>query len=80
MLLLMIRPATTTLAEVPLADLSFLPGVFAAGLKRWLAMFHVHYMPKVPDAIVELGKSGRRTVEFESVARRYAYIASIEKN
>ena len=61
-------------------DQKDLPGVFAAGLKRWLAMFHVHYRPEVHDAIVDLGKSGRGTVEFESVARRYAYIASIQKN
>jgi S-adenosylmethionine-diacylgycerolhomoserine-N-methlytransferase len=61
-------------------DQKDLPGVFAAGLKRWLAMFHVHYRPEVHDAIVELGKSGRGEVEFESVARRYAYIASVQKN
>jgi len=61
-------------------DQKDLPGLFAAGLKRWLAMFHVHYRPEVHDAIVDLGKSGRGTVEFESVARRYAYIASIQKN
>ena len=61
-------------------DQKDLPGVFAAGLKRWLAMFHVHYRPEVHDAIVELGRSGRGEVEFESVARRYAYIASIKKN
>jgi S-adenosylmethionine-diacylgycerolhomoserine-N-methlytransferase len=61
-------------------DQKDLPGVFAAGLKRWLAMFHVHYRPEVHDAIVDLGKSGRGEVEFESVARRYAYIASIQKN
>jgi S-adenosylmethionine-diacylgycerolhomoserine-N-methlytransferase len=61
-------------------DQKDLPSVFAAGLKRWLAMFHVHYRPEVHDAIVELGKSGRGEVEFESVARRYAYIASIQKN
>ncbi|MEI6358419.1 MAG: class I SAM-dependent methyltransferase [Verrucomicrobiota bacterium] len=61
-------------------DQKDLPGIFAAGLKRWLAMFHVHYRPEVHDAIVDLGTSGRGTVEFESVARRYAYIASIQKN
>ena len=61
-------------------DQKDLPGMFAAGLKRWLAMFHVHYRPEVHDAIVDLGTSGRGTVEFESVARRYAYIASIQKN
>jgi S-adenosylmethionine-diacylgycerolhomoserine-N-methlytransferase len=61
-------------------DQKDLPGMFAAGLKRWLAMFHVHYRPEVHDAIVDLGTSGRGTVEFESVARRYAYIASVRKN
>ena len=61
-------------------DQKDLPGVFAAGLKRWLAMFHVHYRPEVHDAIVNLGTSGRGDVQFESVARRYAYIASIQKN
>ena len=61
-------------------DQKELPTVFAAGLKRWLAMFHVHYRPEVHDAIVELGTSGRGQVQFESVARRYAYIASITKN
>jgi S-adenosylmethionine-diacylgycerolhomoserine-N-methlytransferase len=61
-------------------DQKDLPGVFAAGLKRWLAMFHVHYRPEVHDAIVQLGRSGRGEVRFESVARRYAYIASIQKH
>ena len=61
-------------------DQKDLPSVFAAGLKRWLSMFHVHYRPEVHDAIVDLGKSGRGEVKFESVARRYAYIASIQKN
>jgi hypothetical protein len=29
---------------------------------------------------VELGKSGRADVQFESVAKRYAYIATLRKN
>ena len=57
-----------------------LPSVFAAGLKAWLSLFHVHYRPELHDAIAALGSSGRGAVEFESVARRYAYIASIRKN
>ncbi len=56
-----------------------LPAVFAAGLKRWLSLFHVHYRPEVHDALAALGTSGRGDVTFESVARRYAYIASIRK-
>ena len=53
--------------------------VFAAGLKRWLAMFHVHYRPEVHDALAALGTTGRADVTFESVAKRYAYIASLRK-
>jgi S-adenosylmethionine-diacylgycerolhomoserine-N-methlytransferase len=56
-----------------------LPAVFAAGLKRWLSLFHVHYRPEVHDALAALGTSGRGDVTFDSVARRYAYIASIRK-
>ena len=58
-------------------DQKELPGLFAAALKRWLALFHVHYRPEVHDALVDLGKSGRADVRFESVARRYAYIATV---
>jgi S-adenosylmethionine-diacylgycerolhomoserine-N-methlytransferase len=60
-------------------DQGDLPAVFAAGLKRWLSLFHVHYRPEVHEALVQLGRSGRGDVHFESVARRYAYIASIRK-
>jgi len=56
-----------------------LPPVFAAGLKRWLAMFHVHYRPEVHDALAAVGTTGRADVTFESVAKRYAYIASLRK-
>jgi len=74
-----LRPGGTLLI-VDFWDQKDLPRVFAAGLKKWLAMFRVHYRPEVHDAIVALGRSGRGEVEFESVARRYAYIASIRKN
>jgi S-adenosylmethionine-diacylgycerolhomoserine-N-methlytransferase len=60
-------------------DQGDLPGLFAAGLKRWLALFHVHYRPEVHAALADLGQSGRADVTFESVARRYAYIATITK-
>lgn len=60
-------------------DQQDLPAFFAAGLKRWLAMFHVHYRPEVHDALAALGTSGRAAVAFESVANRYAYIATLEK-
>jgi S-adenosylmethionine-diacylgycerolhomoserine-N-methlytransferase len=60
-------------------DQGELPRAFAAGLKRWLSVFHVHYRPEVHEALVDLGGSGRADVTFESVARRYAYIATVTK-
>jgi S-adenosylmethionine-diacylgycerolhomoserine-N-methlytransferase len=60
-------------------DQKDLPGVFAAGLKKWLSLFHVHYRPEVHDALAALGTSGRADVTFESVKKRYAYIASLRK-
>ena len=60
-------------------DQKELPAFFAAGLKRWLSMFHVHYRPEVHDALAALGTSGQADVTFDSVAKRYAYIASIRK-
>ena len=56
-----------------------LPSLFAAGLKRWLAMFHVEYRPAVLEAVEALGRDGRADVTIESVARRYAYIATVVK-
>lgn len=60
-------------------DQADLPSLFAAVLKKWLALFHVHYRPEVHDALVALGQSGRADVQFESVYRRYAYIATVTK-
>lgn len=60
-------------------DQKDLPAWFAGGLKKWLALFHVHYRPEVHAALVEIGRSGRAEVHFESVARRYAYIATLVK-
>jgi len=60
-------------------DQAELPRAFAAGLQKWLSLFHVHYRPEVHGALVDLGRSGRADVAFESVARRYAYIAAVTK-
>ena len=60
-------------------DQKDLPGIFATGLKKWLSLFHVHYRPEVHDALAALGTSGRADVTFESVQKRYAYIASLKK-
>ena len=73
-----LRPGGTLLI-VDFWDQQDLPGWFAAGLKKWLALFHVHYRPEVHEALVELGRSGRVDVTFEAVARRYAYIATLTK-
>jgi S-adenosylmethionine-diacylgycerolhomoserine-N-methlytransferase len=56
-----------------------LPRAFAAALTRWLSLFHVEYRPEVHAALEALGRSGRADVSFESVARRYAYIATVVK-
>ena len=56
-----------------------LPRPFAAALKRWLSLFHVEYRPAVLEAVEALGRSGRADVTIESVARRYAYIATVVK-
>jgi len=60
-------------------DQADLPGWFAAGLKKWLSLFHVFYRPDVHTALTALGESGRADVSFESVAKRYAYIAIVRK-
>jgi S-adenosylmethionine-diacylgycerolhomoserine-N-methlytransferase len=60
-------------------DQADLPSWFAAGLKRWLALFHVFYRPEVHRALVDLGESGRADVAFEAVGKRYAYIATVRK-
>jgi S-adenosylmethionine-diacylgycerolhomoserine-N-methlytransferase len=60
-------------------DQKDLPGIFATGLKKWLSLFHVLYRPEVHDALAALGTSGRADVTFESVQKRYDYIASLKK-
>lgn len=73
-----LKPAGTILI-VDFWDQKELPSLFAAGLKRWLALFHVYYRPEVHEALEALGRSGRADVAFESVAGRYAYIATVRK-
>jgi len=60
-------------------DQADLPATFAAGLKRWLSLFHVHYRPELHAAIAALGDSGDAEVQFESIHRRYAYLAIVTK-
>jgi S-adenosylmethionine-diacylgycerolhomoserine-N-methlytransferase len=58
-------------------DQKELPPLFAAGLRRWLARWHAGYLPELHDALIDLGRSGRADVQIESVARRYAYLATV---
>ena len=60
-------------------DQAELPRLFAASLKRWLALFHVHYRPEVQVAVADLANQGRALVEFRSIHRRYAYLATVTK-
>jgi S-adenosylmethionine-diacylgycerolhomoserine-N-methlytransferase len=58
-------------------DQQELPPLLAAGLRRWLARWHAGYRPELHDALIGLGRSGRAEVQIESVARRYAYLATV---
>ncbi len=60
-------------------DQAELPRLFAAGLKKWLGLFHVHYRPEVHTAVAALADEGRARVEFQSIHRRYAYLATVTK-
>ena len=48
-------------------------------LKRWLDLFHVKYRPELLDYLRELDAKGVGTLTLQSVAGRYAYIATFRK-
>ena len=54
-----------------------LPTAFSAGLRAWFFGRQAAEWPEVHQALVELGRSGRADVRIESVARRYAYLATV---
>ena len=60
-------------------DQADLPTLFARGLKKWLACFHVHYRPELHKAIAAMSGQKGCSVEFKSVHRRYAYLATVKK-
>jgi S-adenosylmethionine-diacylgycerolhomoserine-N-methlytransferase len=60
-------------------DQADLPRGFATLLQRWLALFHVHHRPELLDAFRRLEQDGRVSLQIESVARRYAYRATLVK-
>ncbi|MCC6578961.1 MAG: class I SAM-dependent methyltransferase [Phycisphaeraceae bacterium] len=56
-----------------------LPGAFAKLLTWWLAKFHVHFRPEMLEYLRTMAGAGRVTLELESVAGRYAYVARMRK-
>lgn len=60
-------------------DQAGLPSWFALVLKRWLAMFHVHYRPEVHDRLMEVAATGQVKMQMTSIYGRYAYLACLSK-
>jgi S-adenosylmethionine-diacylgycerolhomoserine-N-methlytransferase len=55
------------------------PGWFRALLKYWLDLFHVHYRPELIDHLKKLDEQGVGKLTLQSVAGRYAYLATFRK-
>jgi S-adenosylmethionine-diacylgycerolhomoserine-N-methlytransferase len=55
------------------------PGFFRVIIKRWLDLFHVVYRPELLDYLKELDAKGVGSLKLESVAGRYAYLATFRK-
>lgn len=56
-----------------------LPRLFRFLLKAWLRKFHVQFWSELMPFLHRLDIDGRATLEIESVARRYAFIATLTK-
>jgi S-adenosylmethionine-diacylgycerolhomoserine-N-methlytransferase len=55
------------------------PRWFRFALKRWLDLFHVVHRPELLDHLRRLDEQGLGTLTLQSVAGRYAYLASFRK-
>jgi S-adenosylmethionine-diacylgycerolhomoserine-N-methlytransferase len=55
------------------------PGWFRVILKRWLDLFHVHHRPELLDHLRRLDHQGVGKLTLQSVAGRYAYLATFRK-
>ncbi|HEV3271063.1 MAG TPA: class I SAM-dependent methyltransferase [Candidatus Methylacidiphilales bacterium] len=55
------------------------PRWFRFALKRWLDLFHVVHRPELLDYLRQLDEKGLGTLTLQSVAGRYAYLASFRK-
>jgi S-adenosylmethionine-diacylgycerolhomoserine-N-methlytransferase len=61
-------------------DQTGLPGWFRVVLQRWLDLFHVHHRPELLDHLRALDARGVGKLTLESVAGRYAYLATFRKS
>ena len=55
------------------------PRWFRFILKRWLDLFHVQHRPELLDYLRQLDEKGAGTLTLQSVAGRYAYLATFRK-
>jgi S-adenosylmethionine-diacylgycerolhomoserine-N-methlytransferase len=55
------------------------PGWFRWLLKGWLNLFHVHYRPELLDHLRKLDQQHIGKLTLQSVAGRYAYLATFRK-
>jgi len=60
-------------------DQKDLPALFRWVLKTWLKQFHVQFWNDLMPHLESLEKEGKIKLEVTSVARRYAFIAKLEK-
>ena len=72
-----LRPGGT-LYIVDFYDQRELPGWFRLILTGWLRKFHVQFWGDLIPHLVELDRQGIGNLEIASVARRYAFIASLK--
>jgi S-adenosylmethionine-diacylgycerolhomoserine-N-methlytransferase len=74
-----LRPGGT-LYVVDFWDQQDLPAWFRGLLQRWLALFGVHSRPDLLTYLRHLDDEGQVDLTLEPVARRYAYVARVEKS
>jgi S-adenosylmethionine-diacylgycerolhomoserine-N-methlytransferase len=65
-----------TLYIVDFYDQLDLPRWFRVLLKGWLRQFHVQFWGELIPFLYDLDRSGKGRLKIESVARRYAFIAT----
>ncbi len=69
--------------EIHIVDFCHLkrqPAAVRMALQKWLALFHVHYNPKLLAHIKDIGAKGNAEVQLQSLYKDYAYYARIKKN